>query len=309
MGLMKSMEVIQKSRIAAERVTETAAQPIDRLSALLGHFRLRARLFHTGPLCDRVGYESLPGRAFLHVLRQGTLTVHHGPSTGIAPVMELREPTVLLYARPLFHEFVHAPEEGSSFTCATLEFDGAERNPIVQALPPLVCVPAAHIDGLQAALELLFAETDHVRCGSRVLADRLFEVVFIQLLRWILDHPEEVGITGGMIAGLSDARLARAIVAMHREPTRAWTLDALASQAAMSRSAFAQTFRCATGITPARYLTDWRLTLAASLLRNGHPVKRVADEVGFAGPPSLSKAFRQRFGVAPRAWMAVDCGT
>ncbi|HQQ70795.1 MAG TPA: cupin domain-containing protein, partial [Alicycliphilus sp.] len=234
------MEVIQKSRIAAERMAGAPAQPIDRLSALLGHFRLRAQLFHAGPLCGRVGYESLPGRAFLHVLRRGTLTVHHGPMAGIAgvagigPAMELHEPTVLLYARPLFHEFVHAPGEDSSFTCAMLEFDGAERNPIVQALPPLICVPSMRIDGLQATLDLLFAETDHVRCGSRVLADRLFEVVFIQLLRWILDHPEDVGITGGMIAGLSDARLARAIVAMHREPAREWTLGALAAQAAMS---------------------------------------------------------------------------
>lgn len=279
------------------------AEPIDRLSELLARFRVHARLFHTGPLCDRIRYEALPGRAFLHVLRRGTLAVHHAREPGVPPVIELHEPAVLLYARPLFHEFVHPAHESADFTCAVLDFDGGEHNPIVQALPPLVCVPLARIDGLQAALDLLFAEMDRVRCGSRVLADRLLEVVCIQLLRWILDHSGEVGITAGMIAGLSDARLARSIVAMHREPAQAWSLDALAAQAAMSRSAFADAFKRVTGVTPARYLTDWRLTLAASLLRDGDPLKHIAEAIGFAGPASLSKAFKQRFGVGPREWM------
>ena len=38
---------------------------------------------------------------------------------------------------------------------------------------------------LNMALELLFAETDHVRCGQRLLVDRIFEVVVIQLMRWL----------------------------------------------------------------------------------------------------------------------------
>jgi AraC-like DNA-binding protein len=278
-------------------------EPIDRLSVLLQRFRVRATLFHNGPLCGTASFEARPGRAFLQVLRRGTLTVHHRRTPGLEAMLELQEPSLLLYPRPVFHEFIHPPREGSDFTCATLDFDGAERNPIAQALPPLVCVPLRKVDGVQAALDLLFAETDHMRCGSRVLADRLFEVVFIQLLRWILDHPEEVGVSGGMIAGLSDARLARALVAVHREPAHDWSLASLASEAAMSRSAFAAAFKRATGVTPACYLTDWRLTLATALLRDGHPLKQVAEEVGFAGPSSLSRAFKQRFGACPRDWI------
>lgn len=301
---MESMKVDPSSRTRPPAPPEFASrQPIDRLSVLLERFRVRAALIHSGSPGGTTSFDARAGRALLHVLRRGTLTVRHRSAPGVQPVVDLREPSVLLYTRPLFHEFIPSHPQASDFTCATLDFDGAEHNPFVQALPAWVSVPLARIDGLQPALDLLFAETDHVRCGSRVLIDRLFEVVFIQLLRWILDHPDEVGVTSGMIAGLADARLARALVAMHRAPAHAWSLASLASEAAMSRSAFAAAFKRATGVTPAGYLTDWRLTLATALLRDGHPLKQVAEEVGFASPSSLSRAFKQRFGVCPRQWI------
>ncbi|MFJ3460127.1 helix-turn-helix transcriptional regulator [Achromobacter spanius] len=97
---------------------------------------------------------------------------------------------------------------------------------------------------------------------------------------------------------------ARALVALHREPGEDWTLDRMASIAGMSRSAFAMAFKQATGTTPAQYLSDWRLTLAASMLHAGKPAKLTAAELGFATQASLSKAFRLRMEVSPRKWLA-----
>ncbi len=62
----------------------------------------------------------------------------------------------------------------------------------MRTLPPVVVLPLDDVDALGPALDLLFAEIDNVRCGSRVLADRLFEVVLIQLYRWILGHADEL---------------------------------------------------------------------------------------------------------------------
>src|SRR5690606_38823787 len=101
-----------------------------------------------------------------------------------------------------------------------------------------------------------------------------------------------------------DPRLARALVALHRAPEETWTLARMAVVAGMSRSAFAQVFRSVMDTTPAAYLADWRVTLAASMVRSGRPVKLIATELGFAGSASLSKAFRQRLGVSPREWLA-----
>jgi AraC-like DNA-binding protein len=82
----------------------------------------------------------------------------------------------------------------------------------------------------------------------------------------------------------------------------------MAAQAGMSRTAFAVTFKQATGATPAGYLADWRLTLAMSELRAGGLLKAVADAVGYGSATALSKAFKQRYGVAPRDWRKADQG-
>ena len=236
----------------------TLPPAIDRLSGLLDRFRVRAHLFHAGALCGTTAFEAKPGRAFLHVLRRGELVVTHDKVKGLKRRVVVSEPTLMLYPRPVAHTFHNPPRDGSDFTCATLDFDGAERNPLVAALPALVLVPLAQVDGLQPALDLLFAETDRVRCGSRLLADRLFEVVLIQLLRWLIDHPGAGGIGTGLISGLADPRLARLLVALHAAPAAAWSLERMAAQAGMSRTAFAVAFKQATGATPAGYLADWR---------------------------------------------------
>lgn len=310
---MKSEKIIQSSKPTRQMQTQTpdkapptspSTPPVDRLSALLERFRVHATLFHSGALCGTHGFEARPGRGFLHVLRRGEMEVRHPGDRTVQPLLRLTEPTLLFYPAPLHHVFINPPREGSDFTCATLDFDGGARNPVVGALPPLLCVPLHEVDGLQPALDLLFSETDRMRCGSRLLADRLFEVVLIQLLRWIIDHPRQAGIARGLITGLADPRLARALVALHRAPGDAWPLAKMAATAGMSRSAFAQAFKEATGTTPAAYLTDWRLSLAATMVRAGQPVKRVATELGFAGASSLSKASRQRLGTSPREWLA-----
>ncbi len=297
---MKSIKLVSSSRTG----DPVPADPVDRLSTLLERFHVRASLFHAGPLCGRTRFEAQPDRAFLHVLRRGHLQIEHPANAGAPRRIVVDEPTLLLYPRAVPHQFVNPPREGSDFSCATLHFDGGDRNPIVAALPPLVLVPLDAVAGLRPALELLFAETDQVRCGSRLLADRLFEVVLIQLLRWVIDHPQAVGVSSGLVMGLSDPRLARALVALHAAPQEDWSLARMAGVAGMSRSAFAEAFRSATGTTPAAYLSDWRLTLASSLLRAGRPQKLVAAELGFSTASSLSRAFRQRFGAGPRQWLA-----
>lgn len=273
----------------------------DRLSGLLERFRVRAHLFHTGALCGISRFD-VKERGFLHVLREGHLTLSHS-ARGLPRRMEIRGPSLLFYPRHVVHTFHNPPIEGSQFTCATLEFAGGAMNPVARALPPLVVLPLARVEGLDAALSLLFAETARVRCGQRLLADRLFEVVLIQLLRWMLDHPADAGIQAGLITGLSDPRLARALVAMHEAPGETWNLDRMASCAGMSRSAFASAFREIVGQTPADYLAGWRISLAQARLRDGVPIKLLANELGYANPSALSRVFAAKVGKSPREWL------
>lgn len=278
--------------------------PLDRLSSLLARFRVSAQLFHTGALCGISTFDAQPGRGFLHVLRQGELVVTHRKGLGITRRIEAREPTLFFYPQPLTHQFHNAPKDGADFTCASVHFEGGEAHPLVRALPPLVVLPLAKVRGLQASLDLLFQEADAVQCGHRLIADRLFEVVLLQLLRWLLDHGEDGGLSIGLATGLGDPQLARALTAMHEQPQYPWTLELLAAQAAMSRSAFASRFKETMGVAPFDYLSDWRMAIAKKMLRQGQAVKAIAPELGYANASALSRVFAQRTGLSPRAWLA-----
>jgi len=276
---------------------------LDRLSSLLERFQVSAHLFHTGALCGVTSFDAQPGRGFFHVLRSGRMVVtHHQGAAGIQR-LEVCEPTLLFYPQPFAHQFHNAPQEGSDFTCASVHFEGGATHPLARALPPVVVLPLAQVPSLSSALDLLFQEADQMRCGQRQMVDRLFEVVLLQLLRWLLDHGEESCVSIGLVSGLADPQLARALTAMHERPQTPWSLESLAGLAAMSRSAFASRFKKVVGVAPAEYLTDWRMALAKKQLRQGRAVKLIAPDLGYANASALSRAFAQRTGMSPRAWL------
>jgi AraC-like DNA-binding protein len=281
-----------------------SAPPLDRLSSLLDRFRVRAHLFHAGALCGVTHFDAQPGRAFMHVLRRGEMVLTHPPGSAAPRNVKVSEPTLLFYPRPLAHQFRNAPSEGADFVCATLDFEGDERHPLVAALPPVLVLPLRSVDGLEPTLALLFAETERLRCGQRLLADRLFEVLLLQLLRWLLDHPEQAGIPAGLIYGLANPKLARALTALHEAPGEAWSLQRMALVAGMSRSSFAAEFKQQLGSTPAEYLLQWRVSLARSMLLGGSSIKSAGEALGYASAASFSRAFTQASGQAPRAWLS-----
>ena len=282
------------------------SENVDRLSSLLERFRVRAHLFHSGPLCGVTHYAAEPGRGFLHVMRRGEMTLTHRARSGAPKKLRITEPTLLFYPRPLAHDFHNAPAEGCDFTCAAVEFEGGDEHPLARALPPVVVLPLAQLPTLEHTLTLLFAETEQVRCGHRLLANRLFEVLLLQLLRWLLDHPEESGVPAGLLNGLSHPQLAKALVALHEAPGDAWTLPRMAERAGMSRSAFAAAFKSHVGEGPAEYLAQWRLSIAQTRLRQGSALKTIAEELGYSSASALSRVFAQKVGQSPRDWLRHD---
>jgi len=277
---------------------------IDRISPLLDRFRVRTRVLHTGPLCGVTSFTTQPGRGFLHVLRAGEMTVTHPTPGGRLEEHRVDRPSIVFYPRPLEHAFHNAPTEDSDFACATLDFEGGEDHPLVRTLPRVIILPLDAVNTLRPSLDLLFAEIDQVRCGQRVLADRLFEIVLIHLMRWLLEHPEEADLPPGLFTAMADDRLARALLALHESPERRWTLTAMAREANLSRSTFAALFRRRVGQTPAEYLTSWRIVLAQEGLRSGSSVAELSRALGYASPAAFSRAFTQRVGSSPRVWLA-----
>lgn len=266
----------------------------DRLAALLRHFNVAARTFQTGPLCGINTLDATPGLGQLHLIREGEVTVHHQLTT-----LHIDRPSLLMYPRPLTHRFVTDARRGADFLCAQVAFEGGEAHPIATALPDVVCLALDQLPSCATLLSLLFAEAEARHCGRQAALDRLFELVLIQVLRELMAQGH---VKSGMMAGLSDERLRRAIVAMHDQPEQPWSLESLAAQAGMSRTAFATTFRETVGCTPGTYLQRWRIGLAQKLLRDGRALKLAAVEVGYGSEAALSRAFTAQMGMSPRAW-------
>jgi transcriptional regulator GlxA family with amidase domain len=105
-----------------------------------------------------------------------------------------------------------------------------------------------------------------------------------------------------MLAGMAHPQLAKALVAMHETPARAWSLERLARTAGMSRSAFAAAFRTTLGTTPGDYLANFRVSVAQDLLRRGQPLARVAAAVGYGSATALSRVFKVVSGLGVREW-------
>jgi AraC-like DNA-binding protein len=267
----------------------------DRLAALLNRFELRARVFQTGALCEAVRFDAAQGLGHIHVLRRGVLKV---VTAGARP-RTLAEPSLIFYTRPVTHRLLPHGPEGVDLVCATVEFGALMHNPLTQAVPPMVVLPLSQQGTLSDALNLLFREAAAIHCGRQAVLDRLSEVVIVLLLRHLMDQNL---VSSGLLAGLAEPRLAKAINAMHAHPARPWTLDDLAREAGMSRARFALRFRSTVGQTSGKYLSDWRISLAQSLLRKGKPVKVVASEVGYESASALARAFTARVRISPTTW-------
>lgn len=165
---------------------------------------------------------------------------------------------------------------------------------LVSLLPALLHVRG--IDRLSVLVQLVREESTEQRAGRELVLGRLVEVLLIEALRSTTGE----GAPPGLLRGLADARLAAAMRLMHGEPARAWTVDELARQAALSRSAFFDRFSRAVGLRPMEYLLAWRMALAKDLLRRpGMALAEVAERVGYSSASSFSTAFSRHVGQAP----------
>lgn len=273
--------------------------PFDRLATLLQHFSVSARLFHSGPLCGINDFAPQQGLGQLHLVQQGPLRIEHLQQEAL----EVTRPTLLFYPRPMHHRFISDVQEGATMACAHLQFGDGGDNPLAQSLPAFTAMPLDEFEGLQPVLELLFREAFGANCGRQFVVDRLFDVVLVHILRRLM---QQGAVEAGLLAGMAHPQLARSLVALHADPAQPWSVQTLAREAGMSRSVYADSFRRVVGATPADYLAAWRLSLTRQQLRQGKPLKQIADAVGYGSVATLSRAFKLRWGVSPREWKQVE---
>lgn len=177
------------------------------------------------------------------------------------------------------------------------ELHGAVAGRLLELLPPLAVVPAG--PRTRAALDLLAAEVVLDEPGQDAVLARLLDLVLVLAVRaWCAAEAPPA-----WYRALDDAGVGEALRLLHAEPAHRWTVASLAARVGLSRAAFAARFAHLVGEPPLTYLTGWRMTLAADLLRDTEDtVAAVAKAVGYADPFAFSVAFKRHRGASPSDW-------
>ena len=201
--------------------------------------------------------------------------------------------------------------EATRFICGYLACDRRASRALLGALPPILRIPLGDVSltgWLAELLRLGVEESRAQRPGSQSLLAKLSELAFTEALRrYAQSNSPDLK---GWLAGLQDAHIGKALTLLHGDPTRAWTVDELAREVALSRSALAERFTDMIGDPPMQYLTRWRLTLAAQALRaGGDGIARIAERSGYESEAAFTRAFKREFGVPPKVWRTTGgCG-
>lgn len=221
-------------------------------------------------LADRPGGECVPGRAVIEGIENGR----------------------------------HPFQEGdlcTTLVCGHFAFDRGLHHPLIQGLPDVIHlrgVERSEDGSLDRIVSLIVQETKASLAGTAVVIDRLAEILFIQILRSYMAKVQP----GGFWAPLHDREISQALTLLHARPQANWTIESIARDIGMSRSAFAGRFKQLVGETPMRYLTGWRMQKARKLLRETNMlVNAVAHQVGYNSQAAFIRAFQREFQQNPGA--------
>jgi AraC family transcriptional activator of mtrCDE len=189
----------------------------------------------------------------------------------------------------------------STMICGHFGLDRHMVHTTIRALPTAVVLRSRQTSlyfSLVDTMRLLRNEVERKDFANRIVIRDLISILFVFVLReWSSAVAPE---KDDWLSGLQDARIARALSRIHELPEYAWTIDSLACEAGLSKSAFSQQFKLGVGVSPHHYLTRWRMGLAAELLqRTGLRLAEIASRVGFRTEFSFSRAFRQSHGLSP----------
>jgi AraC-like DNA-binding protein len=177
-------------------------------------------------------------------------------------------------------------------------------NPLIATLPRVLKLDVREgvsRHWIEASVRFAAGELIEGRLASSSVMSRLSELLFVEAVRQysLILGSEEVG----WLRGLKDPYVGRALAVIHRDISAPWSAASLASEVALSRSAFMDRFRNLVGMPPVRYLTVWRLrTAKLKLEESAKTISQLAHSVGYTSEEAFSRAFKREFGLPPGVW-------
>lgn len=243
---------------------------------------------------------ALQGGDFVALLGGGEHSLADQPEGSTRPVAELVQPPMLGGFGPLR---MGGGGMATQLLCGYFSFDRSSLHPLISALPSLIHLRGGDLPQaawLQTTLQFMQSEVEAGRPGAEAVVKRLVGVLFIQMVRrYFEQNPQRAN----LLAGMADRRVGLSLQLLHQSPQAPWTLETLARQVGLSRSALATRFHQLVGQTPMHYLALWRMQLARRLLHDTTlGTEAIASKVGFESAAAFAKAFKRVVGNTPGAF-------
>ncbi len=307
-------------------ITRNFDKVSDPLGETLYHLRLNGSLYCRSVLTAPWGMKipSFDGKMMFHIVISGScwlqvekekpvkldrgsmVLVPHG--LGHTIFSEPKASLVDLFDIPVEkvsprYEVIRTGGDGelTELTCCVFGFDHVTGRHLIDQLPQIMVLDGMGLESdewLQSTLRFIALESRILKPGGDTIITHLADILVIQAIRkWINSAPEA---NEGWFAALRDKQVGKALTAIHREPERHWTVDSLAKEVAMSRSAFSAKFSQMVGNSVKRYLTKLRMQIARNNIeKHSTSLTVIAEQLGYASEAAFSRAFKRIFGVPP----------
>ena len=310
--------------LESEAAFPMMASRVDLLSQVLTLIRLRGELIFSADLAAPWALRFDPGSAYFHVVSDGEVQLEASDGKVVRAVagdlLVMPQGRGHLIGTPgaepvAAGEVLRAQLRGDNLAVShggngaptrlvtgAFRFEGDNMPSMLAVLPSVIHIPSAarteDAGWLEGIAQYLLAEARTPHPGASLMISRLIDVLVIRAMRvWVRTAPPE---NRGWLGALADARISRALTAIHDAPFRRWTVAELAGIAGMSRSSFAERFASLIGAAPLHYQTRWRLLLANEMLKRiDTRVSDVARRIGYDSDAAFSRAFKAQFGVPP----------
>jgi AraC-like DNA-binding protein len=245
-------------------------------------------------------------------LNAGDVVVFPGGAPNVmssSPGMRGEPNPIAMYYRPIGRSLPFALMHGGGgdkrtrFVCGYLGCDARPFNPLLAALPNILCARKP-VDGngwVTDLFRLALVEGSSGRAGGETILAKLSELMFVEVIRRHLETLPQG--SRGWLSGLQDPHVGEALRLIHSRPAEDWTLERLAREVGLSRTIFAARFSHYVEVSPLQYLTRWRLQLAGRLLeQRGVSIAQAGAEVGYESEAAFNRAFKKQVGVPPGSW-------
>src|ERR671914_2797636 len=248
-----------------------------------------------------------PEEAEATLIRPGDFAlVPHGEGHGLRSEVGAPAPGILDLEREHVSDRYEILRHGgggapTTLICGAVRFDHPAARSLVENLPAVIRVVVSgspQLEWMRDTLRLMAAEARELRPGGEAVITRLADIMVVQAIRsWLETDPAA---QTGWLGALQDRQIGRAISLIHRDPARVWTVEALARELAMSRSAFAARFTELVDEPAMQYVTRWRMHLALTALQEeGATVGELARRLGYRSEAAFARAFKRVVGVPP----------